>query len=669
MKQGIFNGKIIKKIEIRMDYMNRNTIVGLAMLCAYSETKHQDLLDLIAPFVLYVVGKTAKLDSEIDMGQVCEYLDVQFGFKGIQSSVVKKILQREKKVIRCRNQSCYLVSSLGKHVDQFDEKRTNCKVQSDAVTTELTIFLNEAKACGRMDYTQAECENLLLMFFDRKGDDVLQSVEMLYQMTSKKDEIYYYIAKFILKEYERNSVLMDYITSLVKGYYVTSAIYLHIENPNIKSASFKDVTFYLDTRILLALLGLKSKEENDSVCVALDVLQRNGAKLACFNYNLDEVESILQAYKNSLLSPYVRPSNYTLEYLDEQRYSSSQVETLLQAFRKSLKSFHHIDNGDVDSLIQHLDQQRIIELVQQIKPNYNTDKLANDIYAIDVVKQRRNGHCTQAIETCKAVFVTTNTVFIKAIKSYMKETSSNGCFPHAISVDELCVLAWIKDFKRPDEIPKMRLLENVTAAMKPSTDLMNEFFDQLDVLKAAGEFSDDDVAQLRVNAYARYELMDITHGSKEAVTADTISAIYSRVNKKAEEQGYERGRADAERQSRLDRETEHNSACKKIRERIEREYQSKQSKYLFVARVVVLIVAVAFSAATGIGLIYDIMDQGLSIWPTLMLLLVTGVSWYQAILPFLNRENWLAKQIKRKCEQKKDKEISKEIEKYLALYS
>ena len=40
---------------------------------------------------------------------------------------------------------------------------------------------------------------------------------------------------------------MDYIVELVKGYFVTTALYLQAENLDVTHASFSNVIFYLDT--------------------------------------------------------------------------------------------------------------------------------------------------------------------------------------------------------------------------------------------------------------------------------------------------------------------------------------------------------------------------------------------------------------------------------------
>ena len=120
---------------------------------------------------------------------------------------------------------------------------------------------------------------MLLSFFDQYGNSVALSVENLRQIQAKGNEICYFIGKFILSENEKESVLMDYILELVRGYFVTMALYLQADNPDVTRSSFSDVTFFLDTRILLAYLGYKTEEENNSVQLMVRSIQRAGAKI------------------------------------------------------------------------------------------------------------------------------------------------------------------------------------------------------------------------------------------------------------------------------------------------------------------------------------------------------------------------------------------------------
>ena len=86
---------MVKKRRVQIDIMNRNTIISLAMLYALWQSKRQDLLDLIRPFILYAVGTTTRVGEEICVTEVCTYMEENFGYKSFQSAVVNRILTRE----------------------------------------------------------------------------------------------------------------------------------------------------------------------------------------------------------------------------------------------------------------------------------------------------------------------------------------------------------------------------------------------------------------------------------------------------------------------------------------------------------------------------------------------------------------------------------------------
>lgn len=300
--------------------MSRNAIISLAMLYALWQTKRGDLLDLIRPFILYAVGMNTKVGEAIDTNKICRYMESEFGYRSFEPAVAERVISREtsmsipqsKRVIEKRNRQYILIASLSPQIDKFTAKRTACKEHSDAVTSALAAYLNQKQACRRSDYSQVNAEILLLSFFERQGGSIILSVEDLRQLTIKSNEIDYFIGKFILEQSERKSLLMDYLVELVKGYFVTTALYLQAENTDITRASFSNVTFYLDTRLLLAYLGFKTPQENSSVQEMIRSLRNNGAKLACFSYNIDEVNSILEAYKQSTITQSKHPSTITL---------------------------------------------------------------------------------------------------------------------------------------------------------------------------------------------------------------------------------------------------------------------------------------------------------------------------------------------------------------------
>ena len=661
--------------RMRIDIMNRNTIISLAMLYALWQSNRQDLLDLIRPFVLYAVGNTTKINSEIDITCICNYMENEFGYKSIQVAVIDRILAREasskvRKDFRCiekKNKRFFLIKSLSHLIDDFSRKRTTCKGHSDAVTSALTAFLNEKQVCKKTDYTQSESERFLLSFFERKGSSIVLSVDDLRQLNARNNEIDFFIARFILGEYERKSVLFDYLVELVKGYFVTTALYLQAENPNATTASFCDITFFLDTRLLLAYLGYKTDEENSSVQKMVESLKRNGAKIACFNYNIDEVNSILEAYKLSTISKSKRPSTFTLEYFDVHGYSYTHVEANQKKFEQRLKDagISNISPNDClntgiksENCSGILDDERIREILLSIKPNYNQASLPDDLTAINTVSRIRQGRKYAYIEKCKAVFVTSNSILVAATKEYIKESSYDFGFPIAITGEDLCVIAWLKDFEQSNTLPKMRLLENVLAAITPSKELMEAYFSHLDDLEYQGIIEEDEAALLRVDIFAKHELMDLTFGESDNVNENVIEQIRYRIREKSIMQG----RSDAEKQHEKERQQQKNKVCKQAEDEVNNEFNVKERRGVYILKFLSIIIAIAFIFASSYSFVQQSESSGK--WAVLFVAIISTI---EGIMPFFSKDNFFIKQYKRHLQKKKLQALDTRKEHYLSL--
>lgn len=667
-----------KSIRVGIDIMNGSAITSLAMIYALWQSNKQDLLDLIKPFVLYSVGSTTTVGHSIDIDVVCRYLENEFGYKSFQPAVVEKVLNREcsskriiseHKIIR-KNGMFVLEKSYDEQIEKFSEKRTTCKARSDAVTSALAEYLNSNNVYRRADYTQKDAETKLLSFFERRGSTILVSVDDLHQQMAKTDESDYFVGKFILTQYEQKTVLMDYISELVKGYFVTTALYLQAENPDVTRASFRNVTFFLDTRILLGVLGYKTPQENDSIQEMVKSLQRNGAKLACFLYNEDEIESILGAYKQSTLYRTSR-STYTLEYFDAIGRKSTPVEAAEKHFRTKLREENIISVSPSQILEQEnlagctegiLNDLSVREIVSKLKPSYKFEGFSDDITAVNTVSRLRAGKKLQYIEKCKAVFVTSNTVLITAVKQYFKEYSIDYGFPIIISGDDLCVLAWLKDFEIDNNLPQMRLLENVMAAITPTRELMDAYLTNLNNLKQQGKIDDDEISLLRVDRFAQKELMELTCGDCDKLTDETIETIRERIKSDSFASGVEHGKNSAEEEYLSKQQAKRNNACRQAEQEVEREYLEKEYKYVKWIRITAAVVAVVFIAASAFSLLFE--------WNTpikVALLVVSIISTIQGACPFFNKDNFLIAHTKKWLLRKKIEEIDRRKEKYLSI--
>lgn len=656
--------------------MKKNAIISLAMLYALWQTKRSDLLDLIRPFVLYAVGVTTKVGDIIDVEGICRYMESEFGYQSFQCAVVERILLREtsdaikqeSRIIKKENRKFILIASLSTQVEKFNSKRLVCKEHSDAVTTALAGYLNHNRACRRDNYTSSEAEVFLLSFFERQGGSIVLSADDLRQISFKNSELDFFIGKFILEENEKRSSLMDYIVELVKGYFVTTALYLQAENLDVTHASFSNVIFYLDTRLLLALLGFKSSQENESVQEMVKSLQRNGAKLACFSYNIEEVENILEAYKQSTVSPRRYPATITLEFFDERGASYTHVDAAQKAFIQKLRNFQVneisfeaalINAGVKDQATGLLNDDELRNILLEMKPSYNVSTLPDDLAAINTVSRIRRGKRLPNIEKCKAVFVTSNPLLVSGTKQLLINHSEDVGFPLAITGNDLCVMAWLKDFERSNNLPKMRLLENVLAALTPSKELMDAYFDNVDYLEKQGDLSGDEAALLRMDQFAKKELMELTKGEKGNLSTAVVQTIRENIRRESKEEGIKIG----ENRGTQTLNELRTAACKQAEKEIEEEYSRKERRWIKIIKIAAIAIALLFSSAS----IYMIVMTGIGSPLSIATTIVALVTLVQGTGTLLIKDNWATKVVRRTLQRQKFKELDERKTKYLGL--
>ncbi len=508
---------------------------------------------------------------------------------------------------------------------------------------------------------------MLLSFFERQGGSIILSVEDLRQLTIKSNEIDYFIGKFILEQSERKSLLMDYLVELVKGYFVTTALYLQAENTDITRASFSNVTFYLDTRLLLAYLGFKTPQENSSVQEMIRSLRNNGAKLACFSYNIDEVNSILEAYKQSTITQSKHPSTITLEYFDEHGSSYTHVDAAQKAFERRLTEGHIFsispaqalsDNGIAEQVAGLLNDAEFRTILLKAKPSYNLSTFSDDFTAINTISRIRNGKRMPCIEKCRAVFVTTNSLLVSATKQLLKDNSHDVGFPIAITGNDLCVMAWLKDFEKNNNLPQMRLLENVLAAITPSQELMEAYFSNLENLEQQGKISSDEAALLRVDQFAKKELMELTKGEKDNLSVSVIDTIREKMWKESEAKGIKIGEDRAAKWLNNKR----NQACERAEKEIEEEYYNKEVRDVRIVKCVAACVAVVFIVASIVSLVAQ---WSSSIrWALFLIMIVTTI---QGVCPLFSKNNWLIRRVRQAVQRKKLSALDERKKRYLSI--
>ena len=552
---------------------NSNTLIGTAMLTAIWEKTRKDNLELLKPFIVYLVGKNTNVQDEIHINKIINEMDIEFGFPNIPKAVIEKIFNRMKKIIIKNNKKFYLIKDLSEDVKKIDENKNQIKEESEAVLNSIMSYLKESnKKFNKI--TLEETKKLLYVFFEENGFITLENIENLKDIGEyKKDQANYYIAKFILKENENNTKIFNSIYKIVCGFMLANTIYIQVENDN--KASLKNLNCYLDTPIILNLLELKTEEQNNSTKLLVELLEKKQAKIKCFEHTYKEVYSIIYAYKETIGKYKIK----TLERLDQKKYNSIDVERLLDNLKILLKKKH----VEMEEKPNYEDHEFVIDekgLENFLKEKYNdkTEKkervLGPDIDSISAISRIRKVKYVTKLEESKAIFVTNNYNLIKYSNQFLNKKEF-GEISYSISDIELTTILWLKTFKTNPDLPKFKLIENARLALEPSNQIMERFKDVIEKMKEEELINDTEVFEnLQTNVYYKAELMEKIEGDDDNITNEIVKDI---IGKKEENLRIQLDLAN-EKINRLENEKKLNEEKKKsIKKIIENKCQNKAS--------------------------------------------------------------------------------------------
>lgn len=509
---------------------NNNVLIGTAMLTAIWDQTHKDNLELLKPFILYLVGCNTNISDEIDIIKIIYDMDFKFGFPNIPKAVIEKIFNRLKKVIMKKQKKYYLIEDLSEDIKQFEENKNKIQYESEKVVKKLMDYLKESnKNFNKL--TLEETKKLLYIFLEKNGFITLDNIEELKNIEKyKTDQVNYYIAKFILKENEDNTIVFNNIYKIVCGFMLANTIYIQVENDN--KASLKNLNCYLDTPIILNLLELKTEEENNSAQLLVELLEKKQARIKCFEHTYKEVYSIIYAYKENL----GKYRDKTLEKLDKKNYNYSDVERLLDNLKNLLKKKHVVieEKPNYDDYLYVIDEKGLENFLKE-KYHDKIEKkekvLGPDIDSISAISRLRKGEYCTKLEDSKAIFITNNYNLIKYSNMFLKKKDFEE-ISYSISDVELTTILWLKTFKANPDLPKFKLIENARLALEPSNQIMERFKDAIEKMKEEDLINDTDVLEnLKTNLYYKTELMERIGGDGDNITNEVVIGI---IDKKTE---------------------------------------------------------------------------------------------------------------------------------------
>ncbi len=530
MKRKLKYDKIYQKVGLNMN--NKNVLLCTAMLTTIWEKHHKDNIDMVSPFVIYILSELYSNDmtTPIDQLKVLEYLDKDYGFSNFPVAVLIKIFNRLTKDDKLKKEDgkYYLKANLENERKTFESNKINSQKLVDDFLKGLSAYLKEnCKSCKSI--TVEQCNNYFINFLEKNGYGITKDrTNIKFVLKTEDNPTDYYIAKYISELSENGDKAINMaITKIIDGLYISKVIYFDYEADIEISSKLKDSVFYFDTGIMLQVLGLKTTAENLQGKYLLEsILSMNGS-VKCFEHVLQEVDSIIVSYINCKFIR-KRPMWRTLEHFDENSYTKALVESFRTRLRSKIGSLKieivdtpdygdiekNLKNGEVQQYIDEDGLAQFLENKIQYKNKEDSEQLSNDVKSIASIFILRKGKKCHIFEKSKAIFLTNNKDLTYFTNSYLGELREDNVPPIMNDIDCAAIL-WLKTYSlnaKSRTYPKLQLIQNAVLALEPNSEFIHEFTRVVDLYEKEEKISCEEADLLRNDFHIKRDIMAETEG-------------------------------------------------------------------------------------------------------------------------------------------------------------
>lgn len=493
---------------------NETLLMGVAMLETLWETQKKDLIDLISPLINYVVAKTTAEGEIVDIYKVTQMMQDDFAYDSLPVAVVRKAIMRDKEHFKKKNKNIVLIKALDNEFEKIESKKKECQQLIGNIGKSLYEYL--LSHCTRSKIkSQEQVFGFFQAYMKQYGISVgFEELDYM-DVSINQSEINYYISDYIYSV--KNSEERKYaeIINIVKGYFLQSAMYLQAENPDIMTATYKNVAFYYDTPFLLNLLGYQSESEHEAAYALHNMLKEEGASFYYFPQTEVELDNILNAYQRSLVMN-VR-SRRTLDGLNKKKYTYSGVGRLKSTFKDKLKNEYGVERCElphyktnaeqcVDQDSIDISDQDIYDYIKKHIKYYPHSSLKADIESALAIHMLRDGHTATQIEKCEHIFVTTNTDFTRRFNDYYRKNIKNDIIMPVITSIDLAAFSWVKSATSHASIPETQLLTYAYMTMELPPNVFDKCQDVLAQIESEGNITEEEVRSIVSDRVLQREL-------------------------------------------------------------------------------------------------------------------------------------------------------------------
>lgn len=514
-----------------------SAIVNLALLESLKAHDFKDEIDLYIPFLANTILEIE--NYPFDVPSLANKFKEKFGFKPPEA-VVKVLLVRAKKknLVKIDNHLYVPISeSLTPYREQYEKNKSHLE---EALESVIFDFVDFTKSSFDKAITADYAEKILLTFIENNVASLI-SKKAVSKRDSKqniKNESHL-VASYIAHLYQGNSRNWEEVQTVLKG--VVLANYLFFADKKAKSATkkiYSNISVYLDTPLIVALLGYSGRMSQNAIQELLKLLQLLEVNIYVFDKTLKETEGLFEAWKRDLKrgnSDNFNPA--TLHLLLSKNIDIPQLETQQALLEKNLADTgiqvkygwkidpdHQCDETELEN---HLKSKRAVSLTSK-------QSIEHDIVCISRIHNSRASEVTKSLSDNFSVFVTPNTALIKYANRFLSSDIDSG-IPVIISDTWLTTIFWLKHQDNYEDLPTQTLVSHAYATLNKSNSVWENFLSRFKKMNSAGVIDDETVEIVRYHKNLLKEVNDYSIEIGDDFSDEGVLEIVKRLEIQKEE--------------------------------------------------------------------------------------------------------------------------------------
>jgi hypothetical protein len=392
-----------------------------------------------------------------------------------------------------------------------------------------------------VEWTEDQAEQALMRFLDDSGTQFATA-----RRRGRADELRISAdqAKTVVRSFARHAVERDpeglrLLEQAVKGSMLSNVLYF--DNLGEFSPSMNNIAVYVDTPIVLRLLGVSTPQQIDASQELLKMLKTALIPVKIFAHTLNEVEGVLEGTAGNFHKSRSKVASSTMhlsstgrevvEHFIQSGRGAADVEEILAELDHHLKVLGvRVEDRPDPVVALTVDEAKLDDALQTAVGYKSGQAKRRDLQSITAVHLLRRGRSARQLGDCQALFVTTNRALVRGSSRFFKEEGLHGGTSHLMTESEFVTQMWIRSPAKSPDLPRKTLIADAYAALNPPGRLWDKYVEEIEKLEAAGTVDEHQVARLVFSTSARSALLDLSLGDADSVEADTVGQVLQRAD-------------------------------------------------------------------------------------------------------------------------------------------